>query len=391
MADSNFDIWRLQAQADIRGLIEAVRDGTPEIRIRAATALRALGATNAIPALQTLLVSAHDAALRKVLIATLDHLFQQEVDEDNEDEPGEQENRTVHLIAQLNSDSPEQVIRAAQNLADLKEKLATEALVVVFHNRQLRADVRLAAAEALIKLESAPVEVTLLAVLRHSDWRIRRNAAAVLGQLHADWAVHPIIAALRDEQEIVRRTAFAALKRIGTPDALAAIEPPTLVPPALVKPPVIPESPAVVQPVGVTIPVAAPRAPEAADPTPASSQSNAPEAATPDVGAQGLTPLPTAPPASIELAAKAPAPETATVSPLPAETTAALPPASVEPAAEAPAPVLPSVQAEAASDDVTRPHRPAAMPAPVLVENPLPFDDEDTQPTTPPDLPDDVS
>jgi hypothetical protein len=230
VADSNFDIWRLQAQADIHGLLVAVRDGTPDIRKRAATALRALGATSAIPALQSILVSEKDADLRKVLITTLDYLFQQEVDEDD-DEASEQQSRVVHLIAQLSNNNPEHVIRAAQNLAELQEKLAAEALVVVFHNRQLRADVRLAAAEALIKLESAPVEVTLLAVLRNTDWRMRRNAAAVLGQLHADWAVGPLIAALRDEQEIVRRTAYAALKRIGTPDAMRAIEPPTVVPP----------------------------------------------------------------------------------------------------------------------------------------------------------------
>jgi hypothetical protein len=230
VADSNFDIWRLQAQADIRGLLEAVKDGSPDVRKRAATALRALGATSAIPALQSILVSEKEPELRNVLITTLDYLFQQEVDEDD-DVASEQQSRVVHLIAQLSNNNPEHVIRAAQNLAELQEKLAAEALVQVFQNRQLRADVRLAAAEALIKLESAPVEVTLLAVLRNPDWRMRRNAAAVLGQLHADWAVSPLIAGLRDPQEIVRRTAYAALKRIGTPEAMRAIEPPTVVAP----------------------------------------------------------------------------------------------------------------------------------------------------------------
>lgn len=273
MADSNFDIWRLQAQADIRGLLEAVKDGTPDIRKRAATALRALGATSAIPALQSILVSEKDAELRNVLIATLDYLFQQEVDED-EDVRSDQQSRVVHLIAQLNNNNPEHVIRAAQNLADLQEKLAAEALVVVFHNRQLRADVRLAAAEALIKLESAPVEVTLLAVLRNPDWRMRRNAAAVLGQLHADWAVSPLIAALRDNQEIVRRTAYAALKRIGTPEAMRAIEPPKVaVPPkpptptAKLPPMPQPEQPNTTEHSAVTKPLSS--KPEATQPEPA--------------------------------------------------------------------------------------------------------------------------
>ncbi|MEO8606880.1 MAG: HEAT repeat domain-containing protein [Chloroflexota bacterium] len=260
MADSNFDIWRLQAQADIRGLLEAVRDGTPDVRKRAATALRALGATSAIPALQSILVAEKDPELRKILITTLDYLFQQEVDED-EDDVSEHQSRVVHLIAQLSNNNPEHVIRAAQNLAELQEKLAAEALVQVFQNRQLRADVRLAAAEALIKLESAPVEVTLLAVLRNPDWRMRRNAAAVLGQLHADWAVSPLIGALRDTQEIVRRTAYAALKRIGTPQAMRAIEPPPTAAPQP-KPltptqplPPAPELPKPVQPSAVTKPL----------------------------------------------------------------------------------------------------------------------------------------
>jgi hypothetical protein len=353
VADSNFDIWRLQAQADIRGLIEAVRDGDPEIGIRAVTALRSLGATNSIPALQTLLVSVKDPALRTVLISTLDFLFQQEMEDDeddDEDKPSakQQENRTVHLIAQLNSNSPEQAIRAAQTLADMKEKLAAEALVVVFHNRQLAAEVRLAAAEALIKLESAPVEVTLLAALRNPDWRIRRNATAVLGQLHADWAVHPLIAALRDEQEIVRRTAYAALKRIGTTAALQAIEPPTLVAPVLPQ----------IKPL-------------------------APEPIKPKVDPSAVT-KPLSPPKPIEPVAVETQPPAEMPPPIVPEATAN--------------PVLATKHSEAESvqkmmvDDVTRPNRSALAAVIIPIENPLPFDDdEETQPSTPPNLPDDVS
>jgi hypothetical protein len=236
VSDSNFDIWRLQSNSDVRGLLEAVRLATPDVRKRAVTALRALGATSAIPGLQAILVEEKDAEVRALLISTLDYLFQQEMDDD--DEQSEEHSRVVQLIAQLNSDKPEQIIRAAQNLAELKEKIAVESLIMVFHNRHLLADVRLAAAEALIKLESAPVEISLLGALRHHDWHHRRNAAAVLGQLSADWAVRPLAAALRDEQEIVRRTAHAALKRIGTPAALKAIEPPqtVTVPPAVTAP-----------------------------------------------------------------------------------------------------------------------------------------------------------
>jgi hypothetical protein len=337
VADSNFDIWRLQSQADIHGLIEAVKVGSPEIRKRAATALRALGATSAIPALQSILVAEKDSALRSILITTLDYLFQQEFDED-EDHSAEQENRAVRLIAQLNSDSPEQVIRAAQNLGDLKEKLAAESLVVVFHNRQLRADVRLAAAEALIKLESAPVEVTLLAALRSREGHIRRNAAAVLGQLYADWAVSPLIAALRDDHEIVRRTAYAALKRIATPEALKAIEPPKVAAPVITPPPAAPTKPL------PTLPTQ-PKPPESTAVT---------------------NPI-TAPLTSSEVEAK-----------------------QSQPAEPTPSPTAPAV--ERAVVDAPAQPQVTSTPEPVVaLDKPLPFDEDDTQPTPPPILSDDVS
>lgn len=227
MADSNYDIWRLQAQSDTHGLIKALKHTDPAIRRRAAIALRALGASSAIPALQAALAFESDPEVRAVFISALDTLFQQELDDEADAAHGP--NQVVRLIAQLSGSNPEHIIRAAQTLAEMKEKLAAETLVMVFQNRQHPARVRLAAAEALLALESAPIEVSLLATLRHADARIRRNAAAVLGQLGADWAVEPLTAALHDSHEIVSRTAYAALQRIGTPEALRAIETPPAV------------------------------------------------------------------------------------------------------------------------------------------------------------------
>jgi len=94
---------------------------------------------------------------------------------------------------------------------------------MIFNDSGVSIEVRLAVAEALLKLESAPVEVALLAALRHSDWKIRRNGAAILGQLKAAWAVEPLAKAVRDPHPTVRRTAYAALKHIGTPEARKAL------------------------------------------------------------------------------------------------------------------------------------------------------------------------
>ena len=50
-----------------------------------------------------------------------------------------------------------------------------------------------------------------------------RNGAAILGQLKADWAVLPLTRALRDKNDKVRRTAYAALRYINTDEARAAL------------------------------------------------------------------------------------------------------------------------------------------------------------------------
>ncbi|MCD4684596.1 MAG: HEAT repeat domain-containing protein, partial [Anaerolineae bacterium] len=75
----------------------------------------------------------------------------------------------------------------------------------------------------LLKLQSAPAVVTLLGALRRDSWQVRRNAAAVLGQIQATWAVEPLAKALDDAHPVVRRTAAAALRRIGSADAINAL------------------------------------------------------------------------------------------------------------------------------------------------------------------------
>jgi len=343
------DIWRLQAQGDIRGLIEALRHSSADVRRRAAAALRALGASSAIPALQAALVKEQDSEVRGAIIVTLDSLFEQEVDEDSE-APDDQYSTVVRLIAQLSSRQPERVIRAAQRLGELKEKIAAESLILVFHNCELPSRVRLAAAEALLKLESAPVEVALLGALRHTDARVRRNAAAVLGQLDADWAVQPLRQALNDENELVQRTAQAALKRIGTPEALIALAAAS-----------IPDTP--LEPTETkAAPAAAPLA-------------ETPPAAAPVLPAE-MPPGQTPPPAAAPLAETPPAavpvqPPVVSAQPTPAAVEV-LPPVETQPPAAMPASETPTEPVEAVAAASTPP-----------AQNAAPTDEEDTQPTLP--------
>ncbi len=221
MKDFNFEVWRMQAQSDIRGLITILGDANPQTRRAAATALRTLALPAAIPGVQDALMRETNPDVRETLVSTLELLFANnkiETDTRTNDSKG-----VVRLIARLSAGHTEQAVRAAQELGDSREKLTAEALLMTFNNRKLSARVRLAVAEALLKLQSAPAEVTLLAALRSEKWMIRRNAAGILGQLEADWAVEPLLKALRDPIEGVRRVALAALERIGTPEALVAI------------------------------------------------------------------------------------------------------------------------------------------------------------------------
>jgi HEAT repeat protein len=211
------NIWLLQTKRDIDGLIAALRYPDPVVRRGAVAALRALSAWQAVPALQAQLAVENDWQVHAAISAALqylDHDLHVEIMIRNRDVRG--------LIKMLNSPRSDDVITACEALGQLGDRNAAEPLIMIFRNLMQPAKVRLAAAEALLKLESAPAVVTLLAALRRNDWQVRRNAAAVLGQLKAVWATEPLIQALKDPSPIVARTAAAALKHIGTPEAILA-------------------------------------------------------------------------------------------------------------------------------------------------------------------------
>ncbi len=218
MEVSRPNVWQLQAHHDVQGLIAALQFPDPEVRKRAAIALRMIDANPAVPALKRALQVETDESARKSLFAALYILDHQT------DVTSLIKSKDVHgLIDALKSRHPENVVTAAQALGELGNRTAVEPLVILFQNSSSPPKVRLAAAEALLQLKSAPAVVTLLGALRRDSWEVRRNAAAVLGQLQAAWAVEPLSTALDDPNPVVRRTAAAALRRIGTADAIAAL------------------------------------------------------------------------------------------------------------------------------------------------------------------------
>jgi hypothetical protein len=212
------NIWKLQAEKDIKGLIAALQHLDPDIRKRSAAALRVLGNPEAVFALARALERERNAEVRDHLAAAIEYLDQDTLVEsliDTQNVPG--------LIEMLASPRIEDVIRAARALGQIGDQRATEPLVTVFRNPVIADEVRLAAAEALLELKSAPAVVTLLAALRKNNWRVRHNAAAVLGQLNATWATGPLIKSLEDEHAWVRNTAADSLSRFSNPRALKAV------------------------------------------------------------------------------------------------------------------------------------------------------------------------
>jgi HEAT repeat protein len=218
VVESRPNIWQLQSRGDARQLIHALRYPDPEVRGRAAVALRTLDATQAIPALKEALRNETDEQVGRHLAAALRVL-----DHRTDVEGLIRDQNVDGLIEALKSQRPDMVIAAARALGASGNRTAVEPLVILFHGSSAPPAVRLAAAEALLELKSAPAVVTLLGALRRDSWQVRRNAAAVLGQIQATWAVTPLADALDDAHPVVRRTAAAALQRIGTSEAIAVL------------------------------------------------------------------------------------------------------------------------------------------------------------------------
>ncbi len=217
--DTNIpNIWQLQARKDSSGLIEALTHHEADIRRRAATALRTLDAIGAVPALEAALVVEDDWQAQATLTEAIKHLMREDhlqelIDTRNID----------GLLNMLYSPRLEDVLGAAEALGELGDRTTVETLVTIFRDPAMPDDGKYAAARALIKLKSPPAVVALLAGLSRDEWQVRRNSAAVLGQLGATWATRGLIDAVDDENPVVRRTVLAALHRIGTPTALLAV------------------------------------------------------------------------------------------------------------------------------------------------------------------------
>jgi HEAT repeat protein len=365
------NIWQLQSKGDIDGLIAALRHPEPAARKGAAAALRALGAWQAVPALEDALAGENDWQAHAAIMAALQYL-----DRDIHIETMIKSRDVSGLTMMLNSAKVEDIQTACNALAVIGDRQAVEPLVMTFRNPLLPNRARLAAAEALLKLESAPAVVTLLGALRKENWQVRRNAAAVLGQLQAAWATDALIKALDDPQPLVQRTVVAALRRLRTPEAVTAVAAYESAQQKMATQEMPPEEILSEETTGGGAPVAA-----------ASTLGLAPETkALPALPASSVPPSPPSAPPAAPPAAPMPRPE-ADAQARPLATVGETPPKPVT------APLPPPPESEGRTQPITLPHKPADAPRPApaassaAAETPVDPVDPVAGPPTPPTPP----
>jgi HEAT repeat protein len=219
------DIWRLQARWNVRSLIRALKSDDVIIRKRAAASLLVLGALDAIPYLEEALQNEKDEDAHLHMETAL--LTLQREREERANSPAEAsvyrpivariDPETQALIDNLRTGDTQQIIETARIAADRNALPVVETLVIIFNRRETSLKARLAVAEALLQMASAPVEVSLLGALRSDNWQVRRKGAIILGELSAEWAIEPLMRCLSDKNVTVRQAAYHALHKINTP------------------------------------------------------------------------------------------------------------------------------------------------------------------------------
>ena len=242
----------MQTKRDVMGLTEALGHADAQIRRRAAAALRVVGLPQAVPHLRRALDKEQDTQARLAIVAALEYLGEpaetpqepaaktadapdapmpiqsaqhpKKHQSDTQEREAALQTRFERLLQHLMGTRPHLAIQAAEALGEMQNPRAVTPLIQTFQNPRKPAALRLAAARSLLELDSAPPSVTLLGALRSEKWHLRRNGAAILGRMQADWAVEPLKDALQDSNELVARTAQAALKNIDTPEARQALE-----------------------------------------------------------------------------------------------------------------------------------------------------------------------
>jgi len=117
------------------------------------------------------------------------------------------------LLQQLTDGNPHTRMQAADALGQIKDVRAVKLLVAVLEDENSSGRTQALAAGALVSIGTPAVE-PLIAALKDQDPLVRIQAADALGQIKDVRAVEPLIGALKDRNPIVRMQIADALGQI---------------------------------------------------------------------------------------------------------------------------------------------------------------------------------
>jgi HEAT repeat protein len=213
-------------------LIAALRDQDDNVRKVAAGGLLKLGGSAAEPLIAALLDQDYEVrelaaqALRELGEPAVEPLIAALLDQDSKVRQlaakllGELGNtRAVEpLVAALQDEAETVRNAAAVALGEIGDPRAVEPLVTALRNVGMSLTVQYS-----LRMLGQPAVGPLIAALKDGDWRVRVQAAKALGEFGDARAVESLLAALEDEAPIVHWEIVEVLRRIGTPEAQAAL------------------------------------------------------------------------------------------------------------------------------------------------------------------------
>ncbi|MBL8161867.1 MAG: HEAT repeat domain-containing protein, partial [Anaerolineae bacterium] len=206
------DALRMIGTPAVAPLITALADAAWHVRSRAAYALGWIGDACAVEPLITALAD-EDVYVRRRAAYALGQLG---------------DARAVEPLIRALADADAYIRSSASDaLKQIGDARAVEPLIRTLADADEVA--RIHAAAALGRLGDARAIEPLITTLADAAWHVRSSSAAALGQIGDARAVEPLRRALDDRTEVgfgwrVWNVAHAALNRIGTPEALAAVQ-----------------------------------------------------------------------------------------------------------------------------------------------------------------------
>lgn len=203
------DVLQLAENKDVAGLINVLMYSKKRVSvIYAAGGLGHMGVKSAIiPLLDVALNFEHGIAGRKAAIRALGKIG------------GDEVLQPLIYIMEKNSLTRRET---AETLGDLKNDLAVEPLAMVLNNESEEQDAREAAAEALGKIANKTAIMELIKALDIKLCLVEEKASSVLKEI-GEPAVEPLISALKDDSQSIRKNAIFILGEIGDKKATDAL------------------------------------------------------------------------------------------------------------------------------------------------------------------------